>query len=253
MVDVCILRMEGTNNEYEVFNAFRDCGATPHLVHLNELSRRQDLFDYKILMIPGGFSAGDYVRAGAIFASRIKATLWKPLTRFINEGYPVGGICNGFQVLVELGLLPGNENRVQACLTTNDSNRFECRPVFLAKEKTNCVFTSKVTKAISLIPVAHAEGKFMAEKGIVQKMEDNRQIVFRYSDERGTLAGYPWNPNGSPGNIAGVCNPAGNVFGMMPHPERAFHSYLAPDWTRCERSGDGRAIIESVIEYARGL
>lgn len=245
--------MEGTNNEYEVFNAFKNCDATPHLVHLNELARKKNLFDYKILIIPGGFSAGDYVRAGAIFASRIRATCWEQLKRFVEEGYPVGGICNGFQVLVELGLLPGIEERVQACLATNDSNRFECRPVFLELEKTACVFTKKVSKEISLIPVAHAEGKFMTEKSVLERMEENRQIVFRYVDEQGNHAGYPWNPNGSPGNIAGVCNPTGNVFGMMPHPERAFFGYLAPDWTREKRNGDGRVIIESVIEYARRL
>lgn len=214
-------------------------------------------------MIPGGFSAGDYIRAGAIFASRMKSKLKNQLEKFVKEGYPILGVCNGFQVLIELGLLPGMESTImasipKACLHINDSNRFECRPTLLKHENNGtCVFTSKIPKNdIRLIPSAHAEGKLLfpgkEEKQYLKLLEENDQIVFRYVDPEGNYAGYPWNPNGSIDNIAGICNREGTVFGMMPHPERVFYRFQHPDWTIKgfgNQIGDGRAVFESVIEY----
>ncbi len=264
---ICVLRIEGTNCEEESYQCFRRLGAKPEKVHLKQLTGtdvssdgRRHLSDYHMLVIPGGFSAGDYVRAGAILAARLKSRLPKELSEFVRQGKPVLGICNGFQVLVETGLLPAMSGVMadvpEAVLGTNDSARFECRPTLLKKvNRGRCVFTSKIaTDRISLIPSAHAEGKLMfpldrAAK-TVRELEENDQIVFKYVDPEGRLAGYPWCPNGSTENIAGLCNRDGNVFGMMPHPERVFFRFTHPDWTRNpDGAGDGRAVFESVLEY----
>lgn len=265
-VKICVLRIEGTNCEDESFRAFARLGAQPELVHLKQLlgqdvrdDEKRSLLDYQILMIPGGFSSGDYVRAGAIWAARMRK-LGPSLTQFIEDGRAVLGVCNGFQVLIELGLLPAFDEvmsqRPQAVLTTNDSSRFECRPTLLKHEnKNNCIFTSKLNIGQTILcPSAHAEGKLLFSEGEAEKaylrLEENDQIVFKYVDAEGNYAGYPWNPNGSPHNIAGICNPSGNVMGMMPHPERVFHRHTHPDWTRNLPSeiGDGRVIFESVLE-----
>ncbi|HPR42601.1 MAG TPA: phosphoribosylformylglycinamidine synthase subunit PurQ [Candidatus Methanofastidiosa archaeon] len=245
-INVCVLRIEGTNNEQEIFESFKRLGANPHFVHLNEF---KGLEDFQCLMIPGGFSSGDYIRAGAIFASRIRSTFWDALVEFVKDGYPVGGICNGFQVLVELGLLPGftrSLGSVNACLAQNDSARFECRHTLLRKtDSKKCAFTHLLPEGETLVvPSAHAEGKLMfSSEKVFERMEKNGQIIFKYCDHDGnTDAGYPWNPNGSPHNIAGICNEKGNVFGMMPHPERSFFKENANGYS-------GKIIFESVIKY----
>ena len=264
---VCVLRIEGTNCEEEMFLSFKRLGARPEKVHLKQLTgtdvsqeEKRSLSDYHILALPGGFSAGDYVRAGAIMAARMKSRLSKDLVDFIRSGKPVLGVCNGFQILVETGLLPAMSGIMseypEAVLGTNDSARFECRPTLLKKiNRGSCVFTSRISpEKISLIPSAHAEGKLMfpldRSKQIVRELEDNDQIVLKYVDPEGRLAGYPWCPNGATDNIAGICNREGNVFGLMPHPERVFFRFTHPDWTRePDGPGDGRAVFESVMEY----
>jgi phosphoribosylformylglycinamidine synthase I len=268
-IRVAILRIEGTNCEQESYDAFKRLGTNPEMVHLKQLlhidcnnSEKRDVFDYQCIMIPGGFSAGDYIRAGAIFAARIKSKLQKHLKDFVNLEYPVLGVCNGFQILIELGLLPGIKSLIssvsESCLSINDSNKFECRPTLLRHENHgNCIFTSKIPKGdIRLIPSAHAEGKLIFplenQDYYLKKLAENDQIAFRYVDFEGNENDYPWNPNGSISSIAGICNCAGNVFGMMPHPERAFFKYQHSDWTReglKSMVGDGRAIFESVIDY----
>ena len=268
-IKVGVLRIEGTNCEQESYDAFKRLGANPEFLHLKQLldidcnkDEKRDVFDYQCLMIPGGFSVGDYIRAGAIFAARIKSKLQKNLTEFVKEEYPILGICNGFQVLIELGLLPGIDDAIpsspEACLYLNDSNRFECRPTLLKHENNGkCIFTSKIPKNdIRLIPSAHAEGKLLfpinRQEEYLKKLEENDQVVFRYVDPEGNYAGYPWNPNGSISNIAGICNNHGTVFGMMPHPERTFYKHQHPDWTRAglgNLMGDGQAIFGSVLDY----
>lgn len=266
-IRVCVLRIEGTNCEEESYLAFRRLGTKPEKIHLKQLigmdvshEERRSLSDYQVLVFPGGFSSGDYVRAGAIFAARMKSRLSKDLVDFIKSGKPVLGICNGFQILVETGLLPAMSGVMseypEAVLGTNDSGRFECRPTILKMvNRGNCVFTSRISpEKLSLIPSAHAEGKLMfpldKSKRIVNELEENDQIVFKYVDPEGNLAGYPWCPNGSTDNIAGICNRDGNVLGLMPHPERVFFRFTHPDWTRQpDGPGDGRTVFESVLDY----
>lgn len=270
-IKVCVLRIEGTNCEEEMYQVFKELGTSPEKVHLKQLigscpsDLKRSLSDYQILALPGGFSAGDYVRAGAIFAARMKSSLSRELKQFVSKEKPVIGVCNGFQILVELGLLPAFEGvmseRPEAALYTNSSARFECIPTLLRHEnRGKCIFTHGMGKGkIVMIPCAHAEGKLMfegsKEQKMLDKLEENDQIVFRYVDPEGNYAGYPWCPNGSLSNIAGICNPAGNVMGMMPHPERAFHRYQHPDFTRTgdnpNGAGDGRAMFESVVEQLK--
>jgi len=231
-------------------------------VHLKQLegavhhSLKRDLDDYHILIIPGGFSAGDYVRAGAIFAARLRR-LSKEIDAFIDDGRLIGGICNGFQVLVELGLIPGFENRVlkepTAVLNINDSSRFECRHIHLKSESPDrCTFTRGYEKGgIYQLPVAHAEGKFIAaSQDILDRMESDRQVVFRYCTPDGdTDPLYPYNPNGSTLSIAGACNESGTVVGLMPHPERAFFDQKGMGIRCGQRSPDGRPFFESAIKH----
>jgi phosphoribosylformylglycinamidine synthase I len=268
-IRVCVIRIEGTNCEQEAYEAFRSLGARPEKVHLKQLTGsapaelRRDLDDYQVLMFPGGFSAGDYVRAGAIFAARIKSSLAAELENFVASGRPVLGVCNGFQILVELGMLPSFEEimseRPQAALYTNVSGRFECRPSFLKHvNQGKCAATRLIPRGeVVMFPVAHAEGNLRfpseEEQAFVDRLEDNDQIVFKYVNPEGDEAGYPWSPNGAVANIAGICNPDGNVFGLMPHPERVLYRYQHPDWTRSslkpDGPGDGRAVFQSILEH----
>jgi phosphoribosylformylglycinamidine synthase I len=272
---ICVLRIEGTNCELETSLSFKRLGAIAEIVHLKQLigavkeREKRKLKDYDLLVIPGGFSSGDYIRAGAILAARIKGALGEEIDDFISDGNPVLGICNGFQVLVEMGLLPGFAHEKiepqQAALTTNDSARFECRPVLIKHEnRGNCVFTKGIGNGrILKMPCAHAEGKFFIDEKkreeYILLLEENDQIVFRYVDPDGVYASYPWNPNGSAGNIAGICNPEGNILGLMPHPERAFYAFLDSEWSRRAKGGgergaaygDGKEIFEAVLNHIR--
>ncbi len=265
---VALLSIEGTNCDEELYVALRGVGAAPEIVHLKQFegrdvpaSERRRLSDYQMLLVPGGFSAGDYVRAGAIFAARVRTAIGPELEEFIREGRLVGGICNGFQVLTELGLLPGRPDdrigRPQAALLTNDSGHFECRPTYVRWDGgAFAPLASLRPGTVLLAPSAHAEGKFVlgGEDGAtLGELESNGQVLFRWSDPAGRSAGYPWNPNGSLADIAGITNRRGNVFGLMPHPERSFVRLLAPDWTRTpERArepGDGYRFFEAILRH----
>ena len=263
-LNIAVLRIEGTNCEDEAAAAFSQLGCNAEQVHLKQLlgeaKPHRKLADYDALFLPGGFSAGDYVRAGAIFAARLRAGLRDSLNEYINSGAPVLGVCNGFQILVETGALPGTPDGLsegpEAVLHTNDSNRFEARTVMLKVEGNgDSPFTSRYARGqVIAIPNAHAEGKLQLPDDQLAVLEQSGQVAFRYCDPEGnTGAGYPWNPNGAPGNIAGITNPRGNVLGMMPHPERVFHGWQHSDWASNGRNpdgpGDGRPLFEGVIKH----
>jgi len=264
-IRVCIMRVGGTNCDAETKRALDDLGVEAEIVHLNEVVKEGKLLDYNALVFPGGFSYGDYVRAGAIWAKGTLAKLRHDLRRFVEEGRPVLGICNGFQVLVEASLLPGFEGGSEypeAALATNVPIGYHCNWVYVKHENSGrCVFTRRIRKGKVLrIPVAHTEGRFLFSKenedNYLKKLYDNDQLVFRYCDENGEYANgrYPVNPNGAFHDIAGICDPSGTIFGLMPHPERAYYSWQLPDWTREERMpryGDGKPIFESMVDFLR--
>lgn len=257
-VKTIILRVDGSNGLEETVTAFKKAGSKVDLVHINELKRKEkSLEDYQILCIAGSSAYGDYISAGKILAVKLKYVLGNDIKKFIDEGKSVLGICNGFQSLVKLGLLPASNGleKQGATLALNGSGRFIDRWVYLKHEnKGKCVFTKGV-RDIIYIPVNHAEGKFVADRDIIQRLEENDQIVFKYVDPDGNYAGFPWNPNGSIDNIAGICNPEGNVFGLMPHPEKFIHKWMHPYWTRNDlpEEGDGFRIFKNAVEFAKKL
>lgn len=262
-VKVCVLRVGGTNCDAETKRAFEELGVQADILHVNEVVRRRNLLQYHFLVFPGGFSYGDYVRAGAIWAKWISAKLGKELKAFVDENRPILGICNGFQVLVEAGLLPGFSKMSpypEATLATNLPPGYNCRWIYLKQENQGkCVFTWNIPKGkVLYVPVAHSEGRFLFAKEkqdqLLQRLYENDQLVFRYCDKNGKYAegSFPTNPNGSFHDIAGICNSEGTIFGLMPHPERAFYWWQQSDWTRqtqMPQYGDGKIILEGVIEY----
>lgn len=264
-VRVCVMRVGGTNCDAETKRALDEVGVKAEIVHLNDLVKNANLLDYNALVFPGGFSYGDYVRAGAILAKGTLAKLGSELKTFVDEGRPLLGICNGFQVLVEAGLLPafkGVSEYPEATLATNIPIGYNCRWVYVKHENSGrCLFTQKIPKGTVLrIPVAHGEGRFLLSKEkehrYLEKLYDNDQLVFRYCNQIGTYAEgeYPVNPNGAFHDIAGICDPTGTIFGLMPHPERAFYGWQLPDWTKTENMpqyGDGRLVFESMVEYLK--
>lgn len=191
--------------------------------------KEHDLKGCDFIVLPGGFSYGDYLRSGAI--ARFSPVMNEVL-EFADKGGFVYGVCNGFQILCESGLLPG-------ALMHNNNRQFICKNIFIKAEHNDSLLTSQCdTKQALKIPIAHGEGKYFADEKTLKQLNDNRQILFRYCDENGNVTDES-NPNGSLQNIAGICSQKRNVFGMMPHPERAVDTNLA--------NTDGRMIFESII------
>ncbi|HOL21604.1 MAG TPA: phosphoribosylformylglycinamidine synthase I [bacterium] len=249
---VLILRVGGTNCDRETEWAFEIAGALPERVHINRIKEgNKKLNDYQVLVIPGGFSYGDDISAGKVLANEIRHNLKDEIKRFIEDKKPVIGICNGFQVLVKAGILPWNDKQ-DVSLGWNDSARFEDRWVYLKIEDTKSPFFKGLPPVIKL-PVAHAEGKFIPEsEDILKRIEVEKLIIFRYCDADGNLKGYPYNPNGSINNIAGISSPDGLIVGMMPHPERAVLRYYYPDWHReenREEEGYGFIFFRNIVKY----
>jgi phosphoribosylformylglycinamidine synthase I len=223
---IAVIQFPGSNCDQDCLRALTDGLHVPaeYLWH-----KETSVFGFDAVVLPGGFSYGDYLRCGAIarFSPIVKA-----IVRAANDGMPVIGICNGFQILCEAGLLPG-------ALIRNQSLHFVCQPVWLRVETDETPFTAKLDKERLLrMPVAHGEGSYFAEPATHAKLQSKRQVVFRYVDESGKSTRES-NPNGSMLNIAGICNEARNVVGMMPHPDRA--------WDRRLGSEDGKLLFESLV------
>ncbi|MDP3882147.1 MAG: 5-(carboxyamino)imidazole ribonucleotide synthase [Nanoarchaeota archaeon] len=233
---VLVLSGYGVNCESETKYAFDLAGGDAEIVHINDLiSGESNLEDYQIMAFPGGFSFGDDTGSGNAMANKIKLNLFDSLMRFIHSDKLIIGICNGFQILVNLGLLPalkGDYGKREVALTFNNSAQYECRWINLKKNSEKCVFTNKITHLH--IPVAHGEGRFFAEEDVLKDLWENNQIVFTYSNPGGEPANgeYPWNPNGSLKDIAAICDRSGKIFGMMPHPERAILMASHPDFQK---------------------
>ena len=268
---VCILRTAGTNCDKETAFAFHKAGAEIELVHINELVvAKRKIADFQILALPGGFSYGDDLGAGRILANELRFKLADDLRKFVADGKLIIGICNGFQILVKAGLLPGNpELKQDASLILNDSAKFEDRWVYLKPSafshqlSAKCVWTKDLPEIIYL-PVAHGEGKFIAEKPVIEKIKKNYQVVFQYCNSEGDLSGYPDNPNGAAENIAGICDQTGRVLGLMPHPERHIDIMQHPRWqlkslyspkpkAQSAQHGDGYQIFKNGVEYAKNI
>ncbi len=193
-----------------------------------------DIKNSDVIILPGGFSYGDYLRTGAIAKF---APIMEEVVSFANSGGIVIGICNGFQVLLESGLLPG-------VMIKNESLKFVCKDVYLKVVNKNSTFTSKIEKDIIKIPIAHGEGNYFADDDTLKSLKENNQIVFEYVNKNGE-ADEASNPNGSKLNIAGIINAKGNVLGMMPHPERACDSILG--------NTDGQQIFNSIVSNLKLL
>ena len=252
---VLVLRAPGTNCDRETVFAFEQAGAQVELVHINQLrSNAQRIAQFQILCLPGGFSYGDDIAAGRILANQIRHHLVDVLQEFKSAGKLVLGICNGFQILIQSGLLlEDDQDGSPLTLTWNDSGRFEDRWVNLASSGRNCVFLNGADGLY--LPVAHAEGKVVFRDDAVQtRLRDQGQLVLRYTSASGSENGsvaYPANPNGSQDNVAGVCDSSGRVFGLMPHPERYIDPTHHPRWTRgsLRDEGDGMQVFRNAIRY----
>lgn len=253
---VIVLRAPGTNCDRETAFAFQQAGASTERVHINRLLERPSLIDgFQILCVPGGFSYGDDVAAGRILATQMRRYLSDTLTAFRDAGKLILGICNGFQVLIKSGLLlEDREAGVPAAtLTWNDSGRYQDRWVQLSVDDRCCVFMKGIESLY--LPIAHAEGKFVPlDDDALSSLETGGQLALRYTGgngQSGSPLPFPQNPNGSIGNVAGVCDSSGRVLGLMPHPERHIHPTQHPRWTRegLQEEGDGMAIFKNAVRF----
>ncbi len=251
------LRTAGINCDEETVRAFELAGARTDLLHLNVLvDAPQRLGDYRVLVVPGGFSYGDDVAAGRVFGVELREHLAAEIRAFVESGGFVLGICNGFQVVLELGLFepdaPARERSI--ALAANASNRFEARWVTLRAEDSACPWLT--AGELLPCPVAHAEGRLVVrDDAALQRLIDRRQIVLRYAGAAPDRpAGYPANPNGSAADVAGLCDPSGRVVGLMPHPERNLTPWNHPLWTRLpsREVGEGVGFFRRIVDAAAG-
>lgn len=259
---VLILHANGTNRDHDAALACELAGGQPEIVHVNQLlAGERRLADYAMLVIPGGFSYGDDLGAGVLWAQDLRHGLGEALLRFVADGRPVLGICNGFQALVKAGLLPGIESQRaqraqrEVTLTYNENGRFECRWVWLQPDPHSpSLFTQGLDEPI-YCPVAHGEGRLLVrDETVLTALEDGHLIPLRYSNEQSimnneqAIVNYPANPNGSVLNAAALCNPAGNVMGLMPHPENHIFPWQHPRHTRGVGGSLGLKLFENAIK-----
>jgi len=252
-----ILRTAGTNCDVETAHAFALAGSSPEFLHINRLIENPKTLDqFQLLAIPGGFSYGDDIAAGRIFANQLIHHLRDALHRFVNQKKPIIGICNGFQVLVKTGLLPGALGgcKGQTCtLAHNDSGRFIDRWVRLTPQPSRCIWTANLTESIDL-PIAHGEGKFVpATEAVRRALWDDRRVGLTYTTDNPESSPFIGNPNGSIDAIAGICDSTGLILGLMPHPERHVTPFQHPAWTRSVNlpaQGAGLCLFKSAVDYA---
>jgi phosphoribosylformylglycinamidine synthase len=252
----------GLNCEAETEAAFRMAGATPERVHLLDLldgTAKRRLADYPVLAFIGGFAFGDHLGAGFVFANKIRYRLYDQLLEFIERGGMSLGVCNGFQTMTRLGLLPGLDGDYKTPLATlgpNDRPGYRDAWVSLGFEpESPCVWTRGIERME--LPARHGEGKFQAAPEVLSRLAEGGQVVARYVDASGKpTEEWPMNPNGSPGGIAGVCDPSGRLFGLMPHPDAYLYPFHHPTWTRrrtagaVETEGAGMKIFRNGVDAA---
>ena len=246
-----VLHADGTNRDHEAAQALEMAGANPEIVHVNQLrSHERRWGEYQLLVLPGGFAYADALGAGKVLALELNTFFADEVQAFVESGKPVVGICNGFQALVKAGILGSSAEGKGVTLTFNADGRFECRWVTLAARSETCIWTRGLRELI-YCPVAHGEGQFLPRDAATFSRE---QVALCYTRADGTQAGgYPDNPNGSFADVAGICNPLGNVLGFMPHPEDHLFAYQHP---RRARGGHGRMglpLFENGVRYAAGL
>jgi phosphoribosylformylglycinamidine synthase len=249
----------GINCDYETGFALSMQGVEMEVdaCHLNDLVADPSRLDRAhLFVLPGGFSYGDHIASGRVLGNRLKSRVGEAIQKFKRDGKLILGICNGFQVLVKMGLLPGSENggwKQTATLTRNDSGHFEDRWVHLRVRPDNgCVFLSGIVRLY--FPVRHGEGKMVFAEGELARVQSAGFDVLHYADADGApTSAYPANPNGSEGSVAGLCDQTGRVFGLMPHPEAFLHRTNHPTWTREElpEEGQGVAIFRNAAEFIR--
>jgi phosphoribosylformylglycinamidine synthase len=249
-----VLRAAGTNCDRETQYALELAGFAAQRIHVFRVMEDPALLDdVQFLVAPGGFSYGDDVAAGKILANQMLHHLAEPLTRFVQAGKLVLGICNGFQVLIKSGLLPWAKMEAasanhDATLAWNDSGQFVDRWIHLRADSDKCVFVHK-GDVISL-PIAHGEGKFVPrDAGVLEALRGGDQVALRYCDAAGRTGAEGANPNGSIDDVAGVCDPSGRIMGLMPHPERFVTKTQHPCWTRGEgESVDGLKMFQRAFQ-----
>lgn len=261
-----VLQAHGSNRDLDVIEALTLAGADAVGIPLNELRMNKAILaDFQLLVLPGGFSYGDALGAGKLLALDLASYFAEEISVFVASGKPVIGICNGFQALVKSGILPGESpspsgrgargEGKSTTLTFNEEGHFECRWVHLAPVSQTCIWTKGLEENITC-PIAHGEGNFQASHLFpLSSFITNDQIALTYVYPDGLPANgeYPFNPNGSLLDIAGICNPQGNVLGLMPHPENHIHPHQHPQWTRriCQQSG--LTLFENGVKYASAL
>ncbi len=261
MPNAMVIRTAGTNCDRELCRAFELAGASVELLHLHGLLRDPSRLDGADLIgFPGGFSYGDDVASGRLFAMRARRGLRAPLERAVSRGCPIIGVCNGFQVLVQVGLLPGGASgglgAQEATLTVNETGGFIDEWVGMTVEpSTRCVWTRGLAGLDAggafggdfALPIAHGEGRFVASEPVLDRLEASGQVVVRYTE----------NVNGSSRSIAGICDVTGRVFGLMPHPERFLEWTRHPSWTRLRDGGSGETpafgMFRNAVEAASRL
>jgi phosphoribosylformylglycinamidine synthase subunit PurQ / glutaminase len=268
---VCVLRAPGTNCDVETAFAFETAGAQPERLHLFRLLERPELLDdFQIVCVPGGFSYGDDIGAGVIFSRQLRGRLGDALGRFLAADKLMLGICNGFQVLLKAGILPGGvaawpppvDQTPDATLTWNLNGKYTAVWVRLRVDAPKNAFLRDIDTLE--LPVAHAEGRIVVRNpGVLQTWREQRQIALSYRPNAGeadsvsgsdgdALLPFPVNPNGSTANIAALGDPTGRILGLMPHPERFLHATQHPQWTRGPtRKGPGRGLklFQNAVEY----